>query len=66
MQESLSTPRVQRLELTTEIAVVSSRLEWPHRDPADRLIVATAIVHDASLVTKDGEISAFIPDRTIW
>lgn len=59
-------PQVQRLELTPEIAVLSSRLEWPHRDPADRLIVATAIVYGASLVTKDGEITALIPDRTIW
>jgi PIN domain nuclease of toxin-antitoxin system len=66
IQESLPAPRVQLLELTPEIAVLSSRLEWSHRDPADRLIVATAIVHDASVVTKDGEISAFIHERTIW
>src|SRR4051812_44808296 len=36
MQESLAAPRVQLLPLTPEVAVAASRLEWNHRDPADR------------------------------
>jgi PIN domain nuclease of toxin-antitoxin system len=30
-----------------------------HRDPADRIIIATAQMHDAILVTADGTIQAY-------
>jgi len=36
------------------------------KDPADRIIVATAIELGASLVTKDHHIGAFDGVRTIW
>jgi PIN domain nuclease of toxin-antitoxin system len=41
------------LPLTSEIALLSVALANLHPDPADRFIVATAIVHDATLVTAD-------------
>ena len=44
---------VTELPLTSEIAFVSVSLENLHSDPADRFIAATAIVHDATLVTAD-------------
>lgn len=34
-------------------------LDWDHRDPADRLIVATALKLDLPLVTNDGRMQAF-------
>lgn len=40
-------------------------LDWTHRDPADRTIVATASLHACALVTSDSAIRAFYP-RTIW
>ncbi len=40
-------------------------LDWEHRDPADRTIVATALQKDAALVTKDDIIRSFYP-KTIW
>ena len=66
IRESLRMEGALVLELSPEIAVRSTRLDWPHRDPADRLIVATALVHDAQLVTKDGEIREFLGARAIW
>jgi PIN domain nuclease of toxin-antitoxin system len=36
-----------------EIAILAGSLETLHGDPADRLIAATAIVHNATLVTAD-------------
>jgi PIN domain nuclease of toxin-antitoxin system len=51
------------LPITPAIAVRSYLLDWPkkygggqHCDPADRLIVATAMVHGLMLVTEDAEI----------
>ena len=37
-----------------------------HADPADRIIVATAIALDATLVTRDGRIRAYPHVRTAW
>ena len=66
MREALLIRRVALLDITPEIAVEAVQLDWHHRDPADRLIVATTIVHAASLVTKDDTIHAFAPVRAIW
>lgn len=40
-------------------------LDWEHRDPADRTIVATAQILDAALVTSDKKIAKFYR-KTIW
>ena len=37
-----------------------------HGDPMDRLIYATAIEHDALLVTADKRLRQFDPERTVW
>ena len=49
-------PRLELLHMSPRIAVDAVRLSWTHRDPADRLIVATARAHDATLVTADESI----------
>lgn len=41
------------LPLTGEIAILAAELDGLHSDPADRFIAATAIVHDAALLTAD-------------
>jgi PIN domain nuclease of toxin-antitoxin system len=41
------------LPLTGAIAIMAAELEGLHAGPADRFIAATAIVHDATLVTAD-------------
>ena len=42
------------VELSPEIAVCSTILDNNfHKDPFDRIIVATAICKDATLITKD-------------
>ncbi len=43
--------------LTPAIAIASTRLpDFPHRDPVDRILVATARVTGATLVTRDRRI----------
>ena len=41
------------LVVSTEHAVLAGKLDWAHRDPFDRLLVAQAIVEDLTLVTAD-------------
>ena len=40
-------------------------LDWDHRDPADRIIVATAMRHDATLLSSDQVIRAFFSEA-VW
>lgn len=54
------------IPLTIEIAIMAARLPDPIRDPADRLIVATAIHHGVPLVTKDERIRRAGVVETIW
>jgi PIN domain nuclease of toxin-antitoxin system len=43
----------QELPITGDIAILAAGLDTLHGDPADRLIVATAIVHEGKLMTAD-------------
>jgi len=44
------------LPVTVEIAIGAARLDWAHRDPCDRHIVATAAEHKLPLLTIDEKI----------
>ncbi len=57
----------QVLPLSGEIAIDSCNLPGEfHKDPADRLIVATARMYDITLVTKDQKIRDYEHVKTIW
>jgi PIN domain nuclease of toxin-antitoxin system len=44
--------------VTNEVALEVSKLRFPHRDPADRFIAASARVFDLTLVTADRRLLA--------
>ena len=44
---------VREIPLTGEIALLAVAIENLHPDPADRFIAATALAHNATLVTAD-------------
>ena len=57
VDQALAAPGIDLVPLSPEIALASSRLPGEfHGDPADRMLVATARVLDADLVTKDQKI----------
>ena len=66
--EAASTqPRVDLIPITPAIAARSTRLPPEfHADPADRIIVATAAIFGATLVTKDDGIRGFSGVPTAW
>ncbi len=67
MENALAEPRVNLLPLTPSIAAASTQLgDHMHADPADRLIVSTALAHHAELVTKDQAIRDADVIATIW
>jgi PIN domain nuclease of toxin-antitoxin system len=64
--QALAYPGVTLLELTPRIALESTQLPGAfHRDPADQIIVATARVHDAQLLTSDEKILAYPHVKTL-
>ena len=65
--EALSLPRVRLEPLTPRIAVRSTRLPGElNGDPADRIIIATALEHGVPVVTKDKQLRAYDHLRTVW
>jgi PIN domain nuclease of toxin-antitoxin system len=63
IEEALRYPHMKLLELTPQIAVASTQLPEPfHKDPADRIIVATARQFDVPLATTDGLIRRYEPN----
>jgi PIN domain nuclease of toxin-antitoxin system len=64
---ALKRPNVKLMPLTPSIAALSTQLpEDFHGDPADRLIVATSLIHRASLVSKDQKIQNCESVKVIW
>jgi len=60
-------PFIQFIPVSNSIAVKSVNLPPPfHPDPADRIIIATALSTGASIVTKDKKIAAYSHVKTIW
>jgi len=58
-------PRVEAIALTPEIAVLADSLRM-HADPADRFLVATAMHHRSTLVTKDSSLRRLRIVKTVW
>jgi len=56
---------VKIVPVDENVLVKSVNLEWSHRDPVDRIMVALAIESNCSIVTKDSEIREFFPGA-IW
>jgi PIN domain nuclease of toxin-antitoxin system len=60
IERALAEPGVSLLQLDPQIVVESTQLPQPfHRDPADRLLVATARVLQCPLMTEDRRIAAY-------
>ena len=67
MRQALAAPRIRLAPLSVEIAVRSTALGRDFQgDPADRLIVATALELDTALVTKDERIRSWKKAVTVW
>jgi len=57
-----------RMEETgVELWLVAAELDWSHRDPADRVIAATALRLKLPVLTKDGRFhAADSPVEAVW
>lgn len=53
VERALAAVPLREAPLTFEVALASGGIELPHRDSADRLLAATAMVFELTLVTAD-------------
>jgi PIN domain nuclease of toxin-antitoxin system len=57
---------ITQVPVSLDAAIAAPRLALPHADPADRIIVATALNLGVPLITKDGNITDSGIVRVIW
>jgi PIN domain nuclease of toxin-antitoxin system len=67
LRRAAASPHIEVLPLTVDVAIESEQLgdRFP-ADPADRLIAATARVHDLTLITADRPIRRSRAVPTLW
>lgn len=67
VQQALRQPRIRLLPLLPEIAVAATRFgEGIPPDPADRIVLASALHHGAPLVTKDRALWSSQGAAIVW
>lgn len=54
------------LPITAQIAARSTVLPNIHRDPGDRLLIATAMIHRLTILTPDSAIRQYSQVKTAW
>jgi PIN domain nuclease of toxin-antitoxin system len=57
ISNALAAVPLKEATLTQEVALASKEIQLPHRDPADRLIAATARAYDLILLTADKRLA---------
>jgi PIN domain nuclease of toxin-antitoxin system len=52
------------VELTPTICLRAATMDWPHRDPFDRLLAASAAHHDLPLISADSVFDGIV--TRVW
>ena len=65
-REHLARLRAEELSITGHHALTAGTLQWSHRDPFDRVIVAQALLESLTVVTSDAALTEFPAIRTLW
>lgn len=59
-KSALLAREIRQVDLTANILIQSTFLEWEHRDPADRIIVASALEEESEIATEDALMLKFL------
>jgi len=57
---------VHEVPVDVGIALASTQLPPIHRDPFDRIIIATAMAHGLTILTKDRTIPTYPKVKAVW
>lgn len=65
-QAALAADRVKVIALSPEISIDATRLPaWTHKDPGDQIVVATARVHQLTILSSDAKILSYPQVRSL-
>jgi len=62
----LKYPKLKVIDINPEILIKSVMLDGLHPDPANRIIVATSLLHNSPLITNDKRLLEWEGVETIW
>ena len=65
LTQRLQVSQISLLPPTGEVMLKAVELDWEHRDPFDRIIVATPLTLNVPIITPDNKIRDFY-QATIW
>lgn len=57
---------MQLVPVDASLWLRTAALAWDHRDPADRVIVATALEKKLPVLSKDSSLHAFDGVKCLW
>jgi len=59
IRDALSDPRVEVLPITHTVAISAALLPERHKDPADRILIAHALIDGHQLISEDDRIHSY-------
>lgn len=65
-KKALKLHGIEEVYINSDILVKACMLPSIHNDPADRIIIATAQIHNAKILSKDKLISQYPDAITLW
>jgi len=57
---------IEEMLINSKIASMSALLPRIHNDPCDRIIIATALQYDMTILTKDKSIASYPQVKVVW
>lgn len=67
IKSALEIPTLQCIDISPEIAYHSTTLPGDfHKDPVDQLLVSTARIHEATIITSDKSIKKYRHVKSLW
>lgn len=66
LSAALADDRIEVMPVTREIALTAAAVGGDVHDPSDQIIYATAVEHDATLVSRDQRLHELDPARLVW
>lgn len=66
LQDLMNAQNIILADFNADIAVEASLLDWPHRDPFDRMLAATAVKMGMDLISADTTFDSYPDVRRIW
>jgi PIN domain nuclease of toxin-antitoxin system len=67
LENAINKSGIRIFDLSSKVALDACSLPGVfHKDPADRIIVATARIHNVTLITKDRKMIDYPHVKTVW